>query len=471
MQNNNYLINTLTCNYFTLLLLSSTLLLSSCHTRQRAEASGPREQLLAFPGAQGFGAFARGGRGGKVMEVTNLNDSGHGSLREAVETGGPRTVIFRISGNIDLKTPLVITNPYITIAGQTAPGDGICLKGCPLDVRDTHDVVIRFIRVRPGIESGLPGDEIDGIEVRDSKNIILDHCTVSWTVDEAINTWKGTENITVQWCMVAEPLNRSVHHKGAHGFAASLGGKKASYHHNLFAHAAGRNPSIGGNSEYPSDTVDFRNNVIFNYGHRTCDGKPGSINFVNNYYIPGPATADRVKRQLVRIDNARKYGYDARWYIAGNMIHDYPETLIDNWKTVVGWDEGTSPEKNRLYEPVPVPDIRTESAAEAYQRVLKGVGVMVPGRDAHEQRIVSQVARKTPISGNGIIDSVEQAGGWPSLKNGTPPLDSDHDGLPDAWEKCHGLNPDDPDDAINTDPNSGYTYIELYLNELAGNVS
>ncbi|MCW0481826.1 pectate lyase [Gaoshiqia sediminis] len=423
-------------------------------------------QQLAFPGAQGFGAYTQGGRFGKIVEVTNLNDAGPGSLREAIEAEGPRTVVFCVSGNIELKSMLTITNPFITIAGQTAPGDGICLKDFPLHIQDAHDVIVRFIRVRPGIASGLNGDEIDGIEVRDSKNIIIDHCTVSWTVDEGINSWKGTENITVQWCIIAEPLNKSIHHKSAHGFAGSVGGKFASYHHNLLAHAAGRNPSIGGNSEYMTESLDFRNNVVFNYGHRTCDGKPGSINFIANYYKPGPASSDKIKTQLVRIDNAQKYGFDSKWYIADNVVHGFPAAKENNWENAVAWDEGTSPEINRLKEPLPTLEISMVSAEKAYKNVLKHAGVIVPGRDAHEKRIVAEVEGKSPIRGNGIVDTVEQAGGWPELKSGEAPVDTDHDGMPDAWELKAGLDPNDPSDANKNRNNDGYTNVEEYLNSL-----
>lgn len=427
---------------------------------------GAMAQQLAFPGAQGFGAYTQGGRFGKVIEVTNLNDAGPGSLRAAIEAEGPRTVVFRVSGNIELKAMLTITNPFITIAGQTAPGDGICLKDFPLHIQDAHDVIVRFIRVRPGIASGLNGDEIDGIEVRDSKNVIIDHCTVSWMVDEGINTWKGTENITVQWCIVAEPLNKSIHYKGAHGFGGSVGGKFASYHHNLIAHAPGRNPSIGGNNQYMTESMDFRNNVVFNYGHRTCDGKPGSINFVANYYKAGPATTEKIKNQLVRIDNAQKYGFDSKWYIADNVVHGFPAAKENNWENAVAWDEGTSPEINRLNEPLATVETQIVSAEKAYKNVLKYAGVIAPGRDDHEKRIVAEVDGKAPIRGNGVVDTVVQAGGWPELKGTVAPVDSDHDGMPDAWELKAGLDPNDPSDTNRDRNNDGYTNVEEYLNSL-----
>lgn len=422
-------------------------------------------QQLAFPSAQGFGAFSVGGRGGTVIEVTNLNDAGTGSLRAAIESNGPRTIVFRLSGTIELKSMLTITNPFITIAGQTAPGDGICLKNYPLHIQ-SHDVIVRCIRIRPGIGSGMIGSEIDGIEVRSSQNVILDHCTVSWTVDEGVNTWHNTENITMQWCMIAEPLNHSVHEKGPHGYAASLGGKRASYLHNLIADAAGRNPSVAGNNLSMTEDMDFRNNVVFNYGHRTCDGKPVSINFVGNYYKPGPATHKEILHRLVRIDNAQKYGFDSHWYIADNVIEGYPEALEDNWKNAVEWDKGTDPKVIRQDKPFEIIQTKTETAEKAYQDVMQNVGVIAPHRDYHELRVLGQVAGQERFEGTGIIDNVEQVGGWPTLKSKTPPADSDHDGMPDHWEKEHGLNPTNAADGNKDRDGDGYTNLEEYLNSL-----
>lgn len=423
-------------------------------------------QQLAFPGAEGFGAHSKGGRGGKVIFVENLNDSGPGSLRQAVEDREPRTIIFKVSGTIELQSKLSIENPYITIAGQTAPGDGICLKNYPLEVLNTHDVVIRGIRVRPGVASGLEGSMLDAIDIRNSKSVIIDHCTGSWSSDEILNTWHGAEDVTVQYCIFAEPLNKSVHDKGAHGYGASIGGKRASYHHNLFAHAVARNPSIGGNDREKTELLDFRNNVVFNWGHRSCDGKPLSINFVNNYYKPGPATNPEVRRRVVRIDNSGRYGFQSVWHIEGNMIEGYPGLSSDNWKGAVDFEQGVSEERNRQVEPFESGFYKTEDAKTAYENVLKSAGVIVPGRDEWEKRIIAEVRSGKPSNGAGIIDKVEQGGGWPVLKSSKPEPDSDRDGMPDTWEKRNGLNHKNPDDQ-NGDANSdGYTNLEEYLNQL-----
>ena len=242
-------------------------------------------QQLAFPGAEGYGRFALGGRGGQVLFVTNLNDEGPGSLRAAIEAQGPRIIVFKVSGTIELQADLRIVHPRITIAGQTAPGDGICLRKYPLTISADH-AVVRFIRVRLGDEAGR---KVDGIGVSDAAHVMVDHCSISWTLDEAVNTYHGTKNITVQWCLISESLHDSRLREG-HGFAASLGGVNTSYHHNLLANNAGRNPSIAGEKSNPTINLDFRNNVVFNWQHRRLDGRPESINVVNNYYKAGPAS-------------------------------------------------------------------------------------------------------------------------------------------------------------------------------------
>ena len=421
--------------------------------------------LPAFPGAEGFGRFASGGRGGAVVAVTNLNDSGPGSLREAVSAGN-RTVVFRVSGTIALESDLLIAQSNLTIAGQTAPGDGICLRGHPLRLRGANDVVIRHLRVRPGAESGKA---IDGIEVRGGRNIIIDHCSVSWTVDEAMNTWHGARDLTVQWCVISEPLNRSVHPKGAHGYGASWGGENVSYHHNLFAHATARTPSVAGQARERTVLMDHRNSVIFNWEHRSCDGKPSSINMVNNYYKPGPATLPAVRRRIARIDDTRAtYGFDSFWHIAGNVVEGFPEISADNWAGGVDFEGGTSINFNRRMDPFPVAPVTTQSAEEAYRLVLAHAGATRPRRDPVDTRVLAEAMSGIPTFGNGIIDSPAQVGGWPELRSAPAPVDSDGDGMPDAWETARGLNPRDPADRNDRRLQRDYTNLETYLSELAG---
>jgi pectate lyase len=434
------------------------------------QSSGQEMRLTpAFPGAEGWGALTPGGRGGKVLKVTNLNDSGPGSFREAVMSSGPRIVVFEISGTITLKSDFIVREPYLTIAGQTAPGDGICLKGWPLEIADTHDIIVRGIRVRPGIGSGLIGSEIDALGISQSNNIIIDHCSFSWSCDEVVNNWHGSSNITIQWCMISEPLNHSVHEKGAHGYGASLGGYKLSFHHNLMAHAIARNPSIAGNDRNFTVLMDFRNCVIYNWVQRSCDGKPLSINIVNNYFKPGPATNDAVKRRIARIDNSENIGFRGAWHIDGNYIEGFPNISADNWNGGIDFERGTSVETNRRTEPFPVANVTTQSSIEAFESVLKNVGVTVPARDAQEKRIVEEVRKGSFTFGSkGIIDNVEQVGGWPILKSLPAPVDSDNDGMPDEWEIKTGLNPYTPSDANDDSTGDGYTNIEKYINGLFG---
>jgi hypothetical protein len=427
------------------------------------------QQLPAFPGAEGWGMYAKGGRGGLVLQVTNLNDEGPGSFREAVMNPNPRIVVFNVSGTIELKSELEVTSPFLTIAGQTAPGDGICLKNYPLHITRTHDVIVRCIRIRPGIASGLIGSHLDGIEVRESSNVIVDHCTVSWTNDEGLNNWHQSSLVTFQWCIMSEPLNKSVHEKGAHGYGASIGGYKSSFHHNILANTIARNVSVAGNNQNVTVLLDVRNCVISNWAHRSCDGKPLSINLVNNYYKPGPATGEDVKRRIARIDNSENMGFAGLWYIAGNTVEGYPAISSDNWKGGVDFEKGTSEARNRRTVPFDCAPVRTQTATDAYETVLQHAGVIAPKRDAQENRIIDQIRTNTFAYGtNGIIDSVDQVGGWPVLKQAAAPADSDKDGIPDVWEKANGLNPNDPSDANKTD-DKGYTSIENYINGLVPN--
>ena len=283
--------------------------------------TGFAKDQLAFPTAEGYGKFTVGGRGGKVYEVTNLNDSGEGSLRAAVEAKGPRTVVFRVSGTIDLKSDLRIRNPNITIAGQTAPGDGICIKRYPLMI-SADEVIIRYISVRFGDESGK---DSDAISARYVKNLILDHVSASWSVDETMSIYH-CENMTVQWCLISESMFSSNHSKSNHGFGGIWGSNHSTYHHNLIAHHSSRNPRFASGCGH----TDYRNNVVYNWGYRSCYGaeaqQKGSdkfnfstINMVANYYKPGPATDPNRKAELAE-PSSRGDSDKGTWYVAGNFI-------------------------------------------------------------------------------------------------------------------------------------------------------
>ena len=439
---------------------------------------------LAFPTAEGYGKYTVGGRGGKVYEVTNLNDSGEGSLRAAVEAEGPRTVVFRVSGTIDLKRALSIKNPYITIAGQTAPGDGICIKRYPLNI-GADEVIIRYIRVRLGNETG---NDTDAISCRYRKNIILDHVSASWSIDETMSVYH-CENVTIQWCMITESLFNSNHVKGSHGFGGIWGSNNSSYHHNLIAHHSSRNvrwASGGGNN-------DYRNNVLYNWGYNSSYGgekqqvgnpkfSSFKINFVSNYYKPGPATlAGEVSYRIVNPSYRGENDY-GMWYVANNVVEGNEKVSADNWNGGVQPKGGEKMlKKFRLDAPWNSMKINEQSPEEAYKTVLANAGCTLPKRDVIDNRIVDEVRNgyatyegasykklkkvKDASKKTGIIDSQEDVGGCPLLKSAPAPADSDHDGMPDEWEKKNGLNPNDPADG-NTVNEDGYTNLEKYLNSL-----
>ena len=440
-------------------------------------------QQLAFPTAEGYGKYTVGGRGGEVYEVTNLNDSGKGSLRAAVEAKGPRTVVFRVSGTIDLQSPLTIRHPYITIAGQTAPGDGITLKRHPLNI-GADEVIIRYIRVRLGNETGHDTDAISG---RGHKNIILDHVSASWSIDETMSIYM-CENVTIQWCMITESLFKSNHVKGSHGFGGIWGSNYSTYHHNLIAHHSSRNPRFASGAGYN----DYRNNVIYNWGYNSCYGGEydhptikntfGSfhVNMVSNYYKYGPATARGEMQYRIAGPSYRNskdnYG---RWYVADNYVYGNQKVTKDNWDggiQVSGGEEHIAVLKMQV--PWTAMKINEETAEAAYRNVLTHAGASLPRRDAVDARIISEVSSGTATYGgkgfeakhlqengtpSGIIDSQEDVGGWPMLNSLPAPKDTDHDGMPDEWERQNGLNPNDPSDrnGITAD---GYTNLEVYLN-------
>jgi pectate lyase len=421
--------------------------------------------LPAFPGAEGFGSTTVGGRGGKVLEVINLNDSGPGSLRAAVEAAGPRTIVFRVSGTIALRSDLEIKEPFCTIAGQTAPGDGICLRNYTLIVLGTHDVVLRYLRVRRGDESNL---QEDGLDVQEdtqrntwAENVIIDHCSVSWTCDEVVNTWHHTKNVTYQWTIISEALHNAL--RAGHGFAATLGGENTTYHHNLLASCPGRNPSIGGNNNhFKTMNLDFRNNVIFNWQERTMDGKPWSLNQINNYWKPGPSIT--LRNRLLRIDKIAN-DPQGHWYVGGN-VYEGNDELSRNNRLGIEADGGLNPDDWLMKEPFAVAPVKTQAAEEAYALVLVNCGANLPRRDVVDRRILEETRTGKTTYGNGIIQSQRDVGGWPELKSEEPAADSDHDGMPDWWERKYGLNSSDPADGAKDLNGDGYTNLEKYLNGL-----
>ena len=413
------------------------------------------QDLPAFPGAEGFGAFTPGGRGGKVLLVTSLGDylPGQeepipGSFRAAVNAKGPRIIVFRVAGTIDLKATLDITEPFVTIAGQSAPGGGICLKNYTCVVR-AHDVIIRYLRCRPG---DLIGVELDALSTSSgAQNVILDHCSASWANDEVLSvSGAGQTGITVQWCMITESMNQSHHHKGAHGYGTLLRTDgNVTFHHNLYAHHRTRCPRPGTYGDEPGLLLDFRNNVVYNWGsvagYSAAD--PVRMNYVANYLKPGPSSEGRL--------HAFSIGGEAtKMHVAGNVLEGV-DTGGDNWALVRNANE-----VNKATEPFNVAPVKTDSAQEAFQRVLENAGATLPARDAVDARVVEHVRTGT----GAIINSQADVGAWPESEPADPPPDADCDGMPDLWETAHGLNPNDPADAAQDRDGDGYTNIEEYLN-------
>lgn len=417
---------------------------------------GFKAQVVSFPGAEGFGRFTTGGRGGDIIEVTNLNDDGDGSLRKAIDKSGKRIIVFKVSGTIELNSNLVIEHGDLTIAGQTAPGDGICLKNYKT-VISADNVIIRFLRFRLGDKTKLEDDAIGSIG---HKNIIIDHCSMSWAIDENASFYDN-ENFTMQWCIISEALNNSYHHKGEHGYGGIWGGHNASFHHNLLAHNSSRNPRFNGGrtSAHPElELVDFRNNVIYNWGiNSSYGGEKGKCNIVNNYYKSGLASEH--KNRIVEI-----WDDSSKWFVDGNFVEGFPEITSENWN---GGVQGEFAKHPQIKSPLPFPNefVSTSSALDAYKDVLKYSGCILPIRDDIDLRIINEAANGKIFKGNGIINSQEDVGGWCELKSIQPPVDSDRDGIPDEWEIKHGLNPDNYEDSKIISAN-GYANIELYLNYL-----
>ena len=445
-------------------------------------------QQLAFPTAEGYGKYTVGGRGGVVFEVSNLKDTGEGSLRAAVEAKGPRTIVFKVSGTITLESALEIKNPFITIAGQTAPGDGITIRKYPLTVR-ADQVIIRYLRVRLGKETGRDDDAIGG---RFVKNIIVDHVSSSWSVDEAMSFYH-CDSLTVQWCIIAESLYDGGHASGFHGFGGICGSNFGTYHHNLIAHNSSRNLRIASGAGY----FDYRNNVIYNWGYNSCYGGEQQqksdekynttiVNMAANFYKPGPATVSGEVKYRIAGPSYRDVKTDyGKWYIADNVMIGNSEVTNNNWNGGVQPDGGLEDiSLIKLNAPWLSMSINQQTAEQAYVSVLENAGCSFPKHDVVDIRILSDTrngiatcegsvykakwARR--LADNtikcGMIDSPSDVGGWPELKSERAPTDTDHDGMPDEWETGKGLDPKNPADG-NRIVSDGYTMLEKYLNSLS----
>ncbi len=431
-------------------LVFSALVLIGCGSR-------PAFSLPAFPGAEGFGSETPGGRGGKVIEVTNLNDSGAGSLRAALTASAPRIVVFRVAGTIELLSRINVTDPYLTVAGQTAPGDGITIKNHasngkgPLKI-NTHDVVLRYLRIRSS-PSPNDGGTMGALSMNPAPyNIIVDHCSFSWGTDEVFRTG-GAHDFTLQWSIVSEGLNNSTHPEGAHSKGVHFrdaNSDNISMHHNLVAHNYDRNPNIN-----TTGVVDLVNNVFYNATRWTeikdKFGEP-KVNIVNNYYKQGPSS-ESDGYEVFYYDSA---GRQPKVFVQGNIgfhrpADNLPEELIvrddSRWMIV-----------NSRF---PAPQVTTVSAFDAFDQVLAEAGATLPVGDAHDAAVADDVRNGT----GELIDDPSDVGGWFEMAPGTPAVDTDHDGMPDEWEQLHGFNVTNTADGPQDADDDGYTNVEEYLNE------
>ena len=429
-----------------------------------APASGP----LAFPGAEGFGRFAKGGRGGDVYHVTSLADDGTGSLRYGIATaGGPRTIVFDVSGTIALRSELRIDKSYLTLAGQTAPGDGITLRDQTVSLKGCHDVIIRYLRVRLGDKHKVPSGP-DTLTTEDFDNVILDHLSLSWAID-GTHDFRAGRNFTIQWSILSEALHDSIHPKGPHAMCASYREPDGpiSLHHNLFSTCRDRHPTLG--SADPGDpltVVDFRNNVIYNWS-ATANFCDHFVNAVNNYWRPGPET------NRERLPIAMKGGLPdaARGWMSGNIFEGRSDWTDDNC-AALDWHRWLHPGSSYKYAgtlrdwkarpPTLGADApATQSAEDAYELVLAHAGASL-SRDAVDERVIADVRNRT----GRLLDSQDEVGGWPILRTRGVWADADGDGMADVWEAAHGLDPEDPKDGPQDRDGDGYTNLEEYINSL-----
>ncbi|MDD4970019.1 MAG: pectate lyase [Paludibacter sp.] len=464
----------------------------------------------SFPGAEGFGRYSTGGRGGAVYHVTTLSDDGTaGTLRSVLNKSGKRTIIFDVSGTIHLTSALSISSPNVTIAGQTAPGDGICIADYPFSI-SASNVIIRFIRMRLG-NINVAFHEGDGFGGMDEQDIIVDHCSVSWSIDECLSVY-GMKNLTVQWCIASQSLRNSGHSKGPHGYGGNWGGSGASYHHNLMAHHESRAPRLGPRPSTQTDErMDMRNNVIYNWAGNGCYGGEGmNVNIVNNYYKPGPGTKQKGGaipyriasvgiRTTVYCTNSPSFApmlhVWGNFFVNGNYMNGYSDVTTDNWtkgmyaqitnSTNVDYlFTNVTKDTMKLSAPIVYPYTTTHSPEKAYEQVLKYAGASL-SRDWVDTLMVydtrNGLASHTGTGGGnvyGIIDSQNDNkpvnapldwNAWPTLKSTASPSDTDKDGIPDAWETANGLNPNNATDGslLNSE---GYTMLEVYMNSLVAGI-
>lgn len=427
----------------------------------------PLQGLPVFPGAEGFGTRTPAGRGGTVIEVTSLADHGPGSLREALADPAPRTIVFRVGGTIELESPLIVMHPFFTLAGQTAPGDGICVKNAGLTIA-THDVLIQHLRIRPGNEGrSMEPDDNDALSILGTHgkvtdgahHVVIDHVSASWSEDEAVSTWFGTHDITFSWCIVSEALDQSRHHKGHHsaGLLIGDGCDHVTVHHTLMAHNGFRNPLISAGG-----THDIINNVIYDPGNLAAEvfdtDSNSFVNFVGNFFKPGRSTEPGLYEIIINSRGIPKI------YVQGNRGPHRAQSSSDDWSLVsFKFDQKIAPTQYRSAQRFATWPVTATDAESAFAAVLSQAGAAQPRRDAVDARIIADVKNGT----GSMINAPSQVGGHPKLVGGTAPPDTDHDGMPDAWEQSHGLDPKNPADGKTDVDADGYTNLEEYLHSLS----
>jgi len=456
--------------------------LSSCAQQINTTSPATEEKAIAFPGAEGFGKFTTGGRGGKVFIVSNLNDKGAGSFREAAQAKLPRIIVFAVSGTIHLDSKINIAGDA-TIAGQTAPGDGICLADNSV-ILAGDNIILRYLRIRLG-DKYQRGGMVDGNGADDAlgtvrkKNIIIDHCSVSWSTDEVFSVYAG-DSTTLQWNLISEPLNYSYHFETGdkdyehHGFGGIWGGRHLSAHHNLFAHCNNRTPRFDGIRNATEENCDYRNNVIYNWGNNNVyAGEGGNYNIVNNYYKPGPSTSKNAKTKIVNPYNKPPSIPFGKFHVSGNFVEGANEVSNNNWMGVT-MNNGTAADavNAKLENPFTVVTVPTQNAKESYALVLKNAGAVLPKRDTLDERIINDVKNSTgrfiDVQGGFVHGTAYELtlNAWPALRSLPSPADADKDGMPDEWEKKNGLNSNDAGDASVYKLSRIYTNIEMYINSL-----
>ncbi|APZ48036.1 pectate lyase [Polaribacter reichenbachii] len=417
------------------------------------------QHQLAFPSAEGFGKYTTGGRGGIIYKVTNLNDDGEGSFRKGIKKKGARIIVFDVSGTIELKSKLDVNKGKgnLTILGQTAPGKGITIKGYPFTIK-ANNVILRYLRFRMGDINKFQGDALG---CGNTENVIIDHCSISWGTDENASFYNN-KNFTLQWCIISEALNKSVHKKGAHGYGGIWGGINASFHHNLLANNNSRNPRFSGSKttkNADNEFVDFRNNVIYNWGANSIyGGENGTYNIVNNYFKSSVATTSSKVNRIV--SPSKPYG---KFFVDGNYVNGFPIISKNNWNGGVQCDNLID---TKLSKEINIDkNIKTTSSLISYNDVLKNAGASIK-RDKVDIRIVKNTKKGTISFKNGIIDSQDDVKGWPIIKLKKAKKDTDNDGIPDCWEKKNNLNFKDKKDASLKTLNKNYSNVEVYANSI-----